>query len=490
MIQFDTQHFFNRINQGVDPKEQYRPSKEVMEFLDCTKPIVISCAPRQSGKSQAGAYKVILDKEQGLLLPNKLWWIAGPEYESAAKEFRYIVDAFRKLNIVNDKNIKNGSVKYADKPRNGNLCLVLPNGSQVIGKTCEKPSSLQGESLNGLLMSETAQIFDEQIWHRYLRETLSVRNGRAIFPTTPDVRAVWLRELWEDGEANPDGDIGCFHWPITSNPQYPREKYERDLKRYGYDHPYFQEQNLGLWVYYSGRVYREFQKETHVIEPFDIPNEWRRIRAIDFGHRDPFVCLWLAVGPDKEVFCYREYYQAGLSTTIHARRIQKLQGDEHITYSVADPTARQLIADLASHGVKCSGANNDRDSGKEQMVNYLLPHEGFKPQYPEGFSIDHWEEKGGGYPKLYVFKTCTNTVKEFMNWRWKDPPSDGIEGMKERTVGADHAMDALRYGMMTRPSSYKPPVLHSKNTTAWIHKQHRMERWNQTRIGYSGREYG
>jgi len=45
----------------------------------------------------------------------------------------------------------------------------------------------------------------------------------------------------------------------------------------------------GKWASAEGAVYDDYRYETHVIDPFPIPAEWRRFRAVDFGYRNPFV---------------------------------------------------------------------------------------------------------------------------------------------------------------------------------------------------------
>lgn len=54
----------------------------------------------------------------------------------------------------------------------------------------------------------------------------------------------------------------------------------------------------GVWRDNEGAVYSEFDEDLHVVEPFEVPADWKRIRAIDFGYTNPFVCLWGALDPD------------------------------------------------------------------------------------------------------------------------------------------------------------------------------------------------
>jgi hypothetical protein len=55
----------------------------------------------------------------------------------------------------------------------------------------------------------------------------------------------------------------------------------------------------GYVAAFAGAVYKTFSRDTHVIKPFKIPNDWTRYRAIDWGFNNPFVCLWLAREPDR-----------------------------------------------------------------------------------------------------------------------------------------------------------------------------------------------
>ena len=66
---------------------------------------------------------------------------------------------------------------------------------------------------------------------------------------------------------------------------------------------------LGKWVAAEGAVYSEWQPEIHVVEPFDIPESWARLLAVDFGYVNPFVCQWWAVDGDGRMILYREVYK-------------------------------------------------------------------------------------------------------------------------------------------------------------------------------------
>ncbi|MBO5910335.1 MAG: hypothetical protein J6Q15_02375, partial [Clostridia bacterium] len=66
-----------------------------------------------------------------------------------------------------------------------------------------------------------------------------------------------------------------------------------------------------------------------------------------------------------------------------------------------------------------------------------------------------------GQTKLYIFKTCTNLIRELKAYHW---------GNNDAPVKTDdHALDELRYYIMTRPTNTPP-----KEETSPLLKQKEM----------------
>ena len=51
--------------------------------------------------------------------------------------------------------------------------------------------------------------------------------------------------------------------------------------------------------------------------------------------------------------------------------------------------------------------------------------------------------------RLFIFKTCVNTVREIENYKWRAVKSDGVVH-EEPVKKNDHCCDALRYLIMSR----------------------------------------
>ena len=416
---------------------------EVRRFHDSTARVKVASAPRRTSKSYSAAKDILVE----CLTPGARVWIVGPNYGLAEKEFRYIHEDL----VLKRKVLGLPAPKVCQtNARSGQLYIKWPWGAILEGKSADNPESLLGEAVDVALYSEGSQL-PRQIRERYVQPTLVTKKGREIIPTTPDQGGEWVHELIEKAEQGDHG-IDSFHWDVTANPKYDMEEFDRARKFYGEESPVFREQYLGEWVFYGGRVYGTFQESIHVIEPFEIPNDWAVIRGIDFGHRDPFVCLWCAVGPSNELYFFREYYsREGKSIREHALNIKAMSAKMRIGLTVGDPSAAQAIDDICYEGIPTVPANNDRTAGRMRVLEYLMPSEDGIPPYPiKDLPIALAQKR---WPRVYYFNTLKETIREKRYYRWKEGAQR--EGDREKTEGDDHAMDTERYIVMTRPSPYK-----------------------------------
>jgi len=198
---------------------------------------------------------------------------------------------------------------------------------------------------------------------------------------------------------------------------------------------------FGRWVAAEGVVYEEFDRGTHVVEPFPVPADWRRFRAVDFGYTNPFVCQWWALDPDGRAYLYREVYRAGRLVEDHARDIRRLTGGEPIEATVADHDAEDR-ATLARHGIVTVAARKAVGLGIQAVQARL-------------------RKAGDGRPRLFVFRGALAerdesladarrpvcTAEEFESYSW--PKGADGKAVKEEPVKADdHGLDALRYFVM------------------------------------------
>lgn len=171
----------------------------------------------------------------------------------------------------------------------------------------------------------------------------------------------------------------------------------------------------------AGLIYN-MPEEYLVVDPFKIPSHWPRCYGWDFGWNTT-AGVWIAKDPDSNVYyCYSEHYQGKTQPDEHVRAI-KARGEWLI--GGADPSGggtnaadgSRLIDQYIALGAKLTPADNSIISGITR-INVLMEAGRFK-----------------------IFSTLVNTLKELRVYMW-----DEDTGLPKRGQ-ADHAMDALKYGM-------------------------------------------
>jgi hypothetical protein len=208
----------------------------------------------------------------------------------------------------------------------------------------------------------------------------------------------------------------------------------------------------GDWDVYEGQFFEEFidrpdmESFTHVIEPFEIPDDWKIYRSFDWGYAKPFSCGWWAVDHDGVVYRILELY--GCTNTpnegvkwipdkvfdeIHRIETEHrwLRGKQII--GVADPaiwdaqTGESIADTAAKHQVWFKKGDHQRIPGWMQM-HYRLA----------------FDENGRSM--MYIFKNCKAFIRTVPLLQYDEHRVEDID-----TDGEDHVADETRYFLMTRP---------------------------------------
>ena len=216
----------------------------------------------------------------------------------------------------------------------------------------------------------------------------------------------------------------------------------------------------GLWVAAEGQVYDTFDPAIHVIPRFEIPPEWPRYRAIDFGFTNPFVCSWWAEDSDGRLYRYREIYMSKRTVKVHAAQINQLSEGERIIFTVADHDAEDR-ATLRENGIVTIGAKKEISVGLQAVEERLLVQPDGKPRifFLEDSLVEADPELYREYPgDLYPI----DTVQEFSSYVWPE----GADGKKKKEQPVDafnHGMDTLRYMVMALDKGHRVAHGHKKN---------------------------
>ncbi len=196
----------------------------------------------------------------------------------------------------------------------------------------------------------------------------------------------------------------------------------------------------GDWDIKEGAAFTEFDRNIHVVEPFDIPNNWVKFRACDYGYGSKSGVVWMAVAPNEQLIVYRELYVSKVLATDLADMILDLEaGDGTIKYGVLDSslwhkrgdTGPSLAEQMVSRG--CRWRPSDRSKGSRVAG---------KNEIHRRLQVDEFTEE----PRLVFFSNCTNMVAQLPSIPLDKKNPEDID-----THSEDHLYDALRYGIMSRP---------------------------------------
>src|SRR3990167_3089737 len=349
----------------------------------------VICAGRRSGKSVLARLTLL----KWALEKAGTYYLVSPTYRQA-KSIHWT--ELRK-EVPRDWVLKKNEVE---------LSITLKNGSIIELKGAENPDALRGVKLRGLVIDEIASIRNwEWLWSEVLRPTLTDYQSPALFISTPKGYNHFY-ELYQAGQID-NGDGGYKSWRFTSydNPYIPKGEIDNAKKELTGDT--FQQEYMADFRKYTGLVYKEFQREVNVIEPFTIPESWELYRAIDFGSTNPTACLWIAVDGDGNTFIYNEHYETGQTIDYHAGIINSKTGSTHIQQTFGDPSGAQWISEFAQRGIYITPANKEVGTNFNSWVRFGIEKVSEQLKRTPGKLVEGIKATESGTPALFIFSTCT-----------------------------------------------------------------------------------
>jgi hypothetical protein len=238
-------------------------------------------------------------------------WVVGPNYTDTEKEFRIIYDDLRKLGLDRE------GIRFVNNSSSGDMHIKLANGSEVVGKSAQHPDKLVGEGLDWVLMVEAGR-HQRKTWGQYIRPTLSDRRGIAVFSGVPEGTASnsLLYHLYERGQSERFQSWASWKRPSWTNDiVFPGGRQdpeileaEEDLTKDEFDRQYGAE-----FTDKTGVVMKEFDEDVHLGD-FDYDPSWATYMAVDYGFTNPFVVLFIQVGPFGDIRVLREFRRQQLDT--------------------------------------------------------------------------------------------------------------------------------------------------------------------------------
>ncbi len=361
------------------------------------------------------------------------------------------------INILRSELI--GIARYNDKDK----VLKFGNGSTINFQYCAKDGDLdrmQGTEYDVIFLDEATQLSEYQM--KTITACLRGVNDfpkRVYYTCNPGgqghqyIKRIFIEKRYEEGE---DPKDYSFIQSLVTDNKVLMESQPDYIKQLEALPPKLREAWLyGSWDVYEGQFFEEFadrpdhyldRQYTHVIEPFEIPDNWTIFRCFDWGYNHPFACEYFAMDTDGILYNILEFYgctktpNEGLKwipskVFSEMRKIETehrwLKGKNII--GVADPAIwnaeyGESIAETASkYGIYFSKGDHERLAGWMQM-HYRLAFD------------------DNGYPMMYIFKNCKGTIRTIPLLMYDEHKPEDVA-----TEGEDHIADAIRYLCMSRP---------------------------------------
>jgi hypothetical protein len=326
----------------------------------------------------------------------------------------------------------------------------FPSGAKIEFGFLERDADVyryQGQAYSWIGFDEITHQATEFSWN-YLASRLRTTDPEIIpymrcTANPGGVGAHWVKKRYIDPAPPYDAFVGkdgltrkFIPARLEDNPFLASDgRYEQMLKAL----PPTQRRQLleGDWDVAEGAAFTEFDRNVHVVEPFDIPLHWERIKGIDYGYASESACVWGAVDKDDgTLIIYRELYRKGLLGTDLAFMITEMELNDPMSvpgvldtacWNRTGQTGPTVGETLVKAGHKLRRADKNRVAGKIQIHEYLKLQQ-------------------SGRPKLQIFNTCPNLIRELQSI-----PLDKSNPEDVDTKASDHAYDALRYLIMARP---------------------------------------
>lgn len=328
-----------------------------------------------------------------------------------------------------------------------------PNGSEMIVNGLDKPEKVLSAEFDWAYINEAPECDEEDV--EFVRMRLRPRTGgpevpyrQLIMDGNPGPPTHWLNERMNAGRTHrliSRHEDNPRYFDLRTNDWTPegREYIEGILG--GLTGVRYARYRLGLWAAAEGTVYEDsFDRKRNVIKRFDIPSDWPRFLALDFGYTHPFVAKWYAEDEDGRAYCYREIYMTKRLVEEHAKKVKELSrwGQQG-----GDPLPRLVFADHDAEGratferytgLFTTPAHKAVSEGIQAVAARLRPAGDSKPRlfYFEDALVERDQE-------LVQKKQPTCTIEEFDSYVWdlRTGQKKGDQPVKE----FDHGMDTDRY---------------------------------------------
>ena len=344
--------------------------------------------------------------------PGRRVWYIGPTYRQSKQivwdTLKYRLQDLRWVSRINESD----------------LSIVLKNGSQISLRGADNPDSLRGVSLDFVCMDEFSMI-DETAWSSVIRPTLSDRQGRALFISTPMGRN-WAYDMFNRGRDPEELNWESFQFTTIEGGNVTAEEIEQASQ--DLDIRQFRQEYMATFEEYANRVYYAFDPAENV-RPYTAATPGLIYVGMDFNVGGLSAVLFDRSGD--QVHAFDEVYLISSNTQEMAQELRaRYPSSRFWIYPDPSGSARKTSADI---GV---------------TDHTILRNAGFVVKAPRS----HTPVKDGinavnsrlcsasGTRNFFIDSRCRRAIESLEKHSYKDGT-----GIPDKSDGYDHFADAIRY---------------------------------------------
>ncbi len=420
----------------------YRAQPHQIEFHSSQKMGRLFLGGNRAGKTVAGAAEMVMIMT-GTHPYKNLKFKPPVRCRAVGVDFDNGVNRIMKPEIARwmpTSYLINGS--WEDSYEKSSRTLTLTNGSTLEFMSYDQDvDKFAGTSRHAIWFDEEPP---EAIFNECLLRLADV-GGEWFMTMTPLIDMSWtLDRLYEKRQDNPNLDV--FQVNTLDNSYINAAILEMITE--GLSDEEAAARTRGLYFTYSGAIYNDVLGPCIVTPKYEqegwetLKRSWGHFGMLDHGFTNPTAFLLGAFDGEGRIVIYREYYHSKRTVAENAQAIKELihETGVNLEYIVADPSTRNtdpivgrsIQAEYGLNGLYLSLGNNDVSAGINRVYSR------FKNK------------------QLFIASDCEMTVWEMQRYRWDKYANKKVEGKnntKETPMKKnDHACDALRYGVVSRPS--------------------------------------
>ncbi len=409
--------------------------KKQMEFHKCKKKNRWVFGGNRSGKTECGAVETVwLARGIHPYKENKQisCWVVSLSKQVQRDVAQNKILHYLRKDWIEDIVMSSGR---ADSSENGIIDFILVRNifgslSKIGFRSCDQGrEKFQGTSLDFVWFDE------EPPYDIYQESRMRVldKKGEIFGTMTPLKGLTWVyNEIYLN--SNHDENVWYTLMEWADNPYL--DKNEIELMSKAMSSEELESRRYGKFAMSGGLVYKEFDENVNVIEPFKVPKEWYDNISIDPGLNNPLSAHWYARDYDGNVYVIAEHFDKGKDVAYHAERIKAIS--QRLDWHYYNGKIRALIDSAAGQRTLASSKSVvELFAENDILVNPKVNKDMFS-----GINrVKRYLKDGEGKPHLFIFKNCVNLIEEIKGYWW---------GEQDVPIKRDdHCLDEMRYYLMS-----------------------------------------